>query len=96
MTQSLTQAPPRLNKYSTGTKMSPEKVTATQNQQVTFNVTADKQEEIHLHGYDIKFEVGGAGQTVTHSFKADKTGSFVGSWKNAMKKANEVRPRSTR
>ena|SRR2546429_7556626 len=71
-----TGAPKTLSVNVTGTKMSPEKVTATQNQQVTLNLTADKQEEIHLHGYDIKFEVGGAGQTVTHSFKADKTGSF--------------------
>src|SRR5437879_3203411 len=71
-----TGAPKTLSVNVNGTKMSPDTVTATQNQQITFNVTADKKEEIHLHGYDIKFEVGGAGQTVTHSFKADKTGCF--------------------
>jgi hypothetical protein len=60
----------------TGDKMRPETLSANQNAQVTMHVTADKEEEIHLHGYDIKFEVPGAGQTITHSFKADKTGSF--------------------
>jgi hypothetical protein len=60
----------------TGDKMSPDNLSANQNAQVTMHVTADKKEEIHLHGYDIKFEVPAAGQTVTHSFKADKTGSF--------------------
>jgi FtsP/CotA-like multicopper oxidase with cupredoxin domain len=59
-----------------GSSMTPDKLSAKQNQQLTIHVTADKEEEIHLHGYDIHFEVGGAGQTVTHSFKADKTGNF--------------------
>ena len=68
--------PKTLSVSITGTTMSPNKLGATQNQQITLQVTADKKEEIHLHGYDIHFEVGGAGQTVTHSFKADKTGSF--------------------
>ena len=68
--------PKTLSVSITGSNMSPAKLSASQNQQITFNLTADKKEEIHLHGYDIKFEVGGAGQTVTHSFKADKTGSF--------------------
>ena len=68
--------PRTLSVNITGSNMSPAKLTASQNQQITFNMTADKKEEIHLHGYDIKFEVEGPGQTVTHSFKADKTGSF--------------------
>ena len=68
--------PKTLSVSVTGTSMSPDKLSATQNQQITFQVTADRKEEIHLHGYDIHFEVGGAGETVTHSFKADKTGSF--------------------
>ena len=38
--------------------------------------STDKQEEIHLHGYDIAFEVPSAGGTVSHTFKADKTGDF--------------------
>jgi hypothetical protein len=68
--------PRTLSVTVTGTTMSPNQLAATQNQQITLQVTADRKEEIHLHGYDIHFEVGGAGQTVTHSFKADKTGSF--------------------
>jgi hypothetical protein len=39
-------------------------------------VTADKKEEIHLHGYDIPFEVASDGGKATHTFKADKSGTF--------------------
>ena len=60
----------------TGTTMSPDRISVQQNDTVTLNVTTDKKEEIHLHGYDIKFESEGAGDRVTHTFKADKTGSF--------------------
>jgi hypothetical protein len=73
-----------------GSRMSPDKLGATQNQQITLQVTADKKEEIHLHGYDIHFEVGGAGQTVTHSFKADKTGSFEIEIENTGKPLGEL------
>jgi hypothetical protein len=59
-----------------GDRMTPDTLSAGQNDQLTLHVTADKKEEIHLHGYNIVFEVPAAGQTVTHSFKADKTGSF--------------------
>jgi len=60
----------------TGTTMTPAKITAKQGDTITINVSADKQEEIHLHGYDIAFEVPSAGGTVSHTFKADKTGDF--------------------
>ncbi len=59
-----------------GTTMSPDKISVQQNDMVTMTVTTDKKEEIHLHGYDIKFEVQKPGERVTHTFKADKTGSF--------------------
>jgi len=59
-----------------GTTMSPDNPTVSQNDTVTMTITADKKEEIHLHGYDIPFEVPGPGQSVTHTFKADKSGSF--------------------
>jgi hypothetical protein len=59
-----------------GDGMTPETLSAGQNDQVTLHVTADRKEEIHLHGYDIIFEVPAGGQSATHSFKADKTGSF--------------------
>jgi hypothetical protein len=59
-----------------GTTMTPDRISVQENDRVTLNVTVDKKEEIHLHGYDIKFEATGAGDTVTHTFTADKTGSF--------------------
>jgi len=62
-----------------GTKMTPDNPTANQNDKVTINVTSDTEGEVHLHGYDIPFEVK-AGETVSHTFTADKTGSFVIEW----------------
>jgi nitrous oxide reductase len=57
----------------TGAKtMSPSDLQAHQNDTVTVNVTSDQEGEVHLHEYDIAFEVK-AGQTTTHTFKADKT-----------------------
>ena len=56
--------------------MTPDTPTAKQGDQVTMTITADKKEEIHLHGYDIPFEVPSAGGKVTHTFTADKSGSF--------------------
>jgi hypothetical protein len=43
-----------------------------QNDTVTVNVTSDMDGEVHLHVYDIAFEAK-RGQTVSHTFKADKT-----------------------
>ena len=60
-----------------GSRMTPDRINVHQNDEVTMNVTADKKEEIHLHGYDIAFEVEAAGDTVKHTFKADKTGTFA-------------------
>lgn len=59
----------------TGNAMDPSNPTVKQNDTVTMTVTTDKDEEIHLHGYDIPFECK-AGQPVTRTFKADKTGDF--------------------
>ena len=59
----------------TGTTMTPDSPPAKQNDMLTVNVKTDKEEEIHLHGYDIKF-AGKPNQTVTKTFKADKTGHF--------------------
>jgi hypothetical protein len=58
-----------------GNKMTPDKLSARQDDMVTLRVTADKAETIHLHGYDYKFEMK-PGETQTKTFKADKTGSF--------------------
>ncbi len=59
-----------------GTTMDPEKVTVREGDRVTMNVKIDKKEEVHLHGYDITFEAENAGDTVSKTFTADKTGSF--------------------
>ena len=64
-----------------GTKMIPDAPTANQNDRVTMNVTSDTDGEVHLHGYDIPFEVK-AGQTVSHTFTADKTGRFLIEWES--------------
>ena len=65
-----------INASVSGTTMTPSKITVHDGDKVTMNVTVDKKEEIHLHGYNIPFEGSSAGDKVTHSFTADKTGSF--------------------
>jgi plastocyanin len=55
--------------------MKPAHLTVHEGDQVTFNITADRDSEIHLHGYDLHFE-GRAGEKRTKTFTADKTGSF--------------------
>ena len=55
-----------------GKVMVPSILAAYQNDTVTINVTSDADGEVHLHVYDIAFEAK-AGQTVSHTFKADKT-----------------------
>ena len=57
----------------TGAKtMTPSQLNAHVNDTVTINVTSDMTGEVHLHLYDIPFNAV-AGQTVSHTFKADKT-----------------------
>src|SRR5215471_9818881 len=65
-----------VNASVTGNTMTPSKITVHEGDRVTMHVTVDRKEEIHLHGYDIPFEAQAAGDTVTHVFTADKTGSF--------------------
>lgn len=60
----------------TGSVMHPESPSARQGDQVTMTITADRKEEIHLHGYDIKFEIPAPGGQATHTFSADRSGSF--------------------
>jgi len=60
----------------TGSAMTPDTPAARQGDRVTMTIAADRAEEIHLHGYDIPFEVPTAGGRVTHIFTADKSGSF--------------------
>ena len=62
-----------INVTVTGAKtMSPSELKATQNDKVTINVTSDQEGEVHLHIYDIAFEVK-PGETTSHTFTADKT-----------------------
>jgi FtsP/CotA-like multicopper oxidase with cupredoxin domain len=68
--------PVTINLAVSGTTMTPSDPSAKQGDKVTITVTADKAEEIHLHGYDIHFEVPSAGGSVTHTFTADKSGTF--------------------
>lgn len=62
-----------------GTSMSPGEISAHQGDHVTINVTSDSEGEVHLHEYDIAFDVK-PGQTTTHSFTADKTCSCDIEW----------------
>ncbi len=52
--------------------MSPSSLSAHQNDTITIHITSDTDGEVHLHVYDIAFETK-AGQTVSHTFKADRT-----------------------
>ena len=52
---------------------------AKQGDTITMNVTSDEDGEVHLHVYDLAFEVK-AGQTVSQTFKADKTGACDIEW----------------
>lgn len=60
-------------------KMSPDTLRANQNDTITINIKSDQDGEVHLHGYDIPFSLK-AGQTVSHTFKADKTCTCLLEW----------------
>ncbi len=74
------QGPPpeqRLIQVSvSGAAMSPGRLQANEGDTLTLSVSADKYEEIHLHGYDKHF-FPSPGQPATLTFPADKTGNFV-------------------
>lgn len=61
--------------------MSPDTLTANQNDTVTINVHSDTAGEVHLHEYDIAFNAV-AGQVVSHTFKADITGKHEIEWES--------------
>jgi hypothetical protein len=61
--------------------MTPSTLQAHQNDYITINIASDTDGEVHLHVYDIAFDTK-AGQTVTHSFKADKTCSCDIEWES--------------
>ncbi|HKW73554.1 MAG TPA: hypothetical protein VJQ08_12090 [Candidatus Dormibacteraeota bacterium] len=64
-----------------GSKMQPDNPSAHQDDNVTMNVTSDTEGEVHVHGYDIHFDTK-PGTTVSHTFKADKTGAFEIEWES--------------
>ena len=51
------------------------KMTVAKDTLVTLRVRATHEDEIHVHGYDVEEKIP-KGETVTVSFKADKSGSF--------------------
>jgi heme/copper-type cytochrome/quinol oxidase subunit 2 len=63
------------------TTMTPDLLTANQNDTVTIRVHSDTTGEVHLHEYDISFDAV-AGQVVSHTFKADKTGQHDLEWES--------------
>jgi hypothetical protein len=65
-------------------KMSPDTLSAHQNDNITINVTSDQDGEVHLHQYDIHFEAK-AGQVVSHTFKADNTCTCEIEWESTSK-----------
>jgi len=56
-------------------------ISATQNDNVTINLTSDTTGEVHLHVYDIVFNTI-AGQTVSHTFKAVNTCDCIIEWES--------------
>lgn len=66
----------------TGAKtMKPDTLPARQNDTITINIKSDTDGEVHLHDYDISFEAK-AGQTVSKTFKADKTCTCEIEWES--------------
>lgn len=55
--------------------MNPSEISIGEGDNVTLQINADRQLNLHLHGYDIEKEVE-PGETVTLSLDADKTGRF--------------------
>ena len=64
-----------------GKTMSRSDLSARQNDTVTINLKSDTDGVVHLHGYDIIFNAK-KGQTVSKTFKADKTGQFPIEWES--------------
>ena len=76
-------------KVTSADQMEPSELDARQNDNVTINLRSDTDGEVHLHGYDIAFETK-AGQVVSHTFKADKTGTFEIEWESTSTHLGEL------
>jgi hypothetical protein len=64
-----------------GATMSPSQLSAHQNDNITIYLTSDTAGGVHLHDYDIIFDTK-PGQTVSHTFKADRTCSCDIEWES--------------
>src|ERR1700694_3641047 len=83
--------PVTINVTVTGAKtMSPSDLSAHQNDTVTINITSDTDGEVHLHGYDIIFATK-KGQTVTQTFKADKSGNYPIEWESTSTELGQLK-----
>lgn len=60
----------------TGSTMTPSRLVAYDGDTITMIVSADRTEEIHLHGYDFYFDTQPGAQMVK-TFPADKEGNFT-------------------
>ena len=69
---------------------SPKALTYKQGETVRFRVRSPEDEEVHIHGYDIKRELK-AGQTANVSFKATIDGIFEIEFEDAAKQIAELR-----
>ena len=58
-----------------GGEMSPDEISADENDTVMLRVSTDKPIELHIHGYDVEQEVK-PGREAEVDFKADLTGRF--------------------
>ena len=72
----------------TGDKVT--KIRVTKGDTVRFRVLSPKDEEVHVHGYDLKKDLP-AGQTVSMSFKATIDGIFDIEFEGAGKQIGELR-----
>ena len=72
----------------TGSKI--QKIRVNKGETVRFRVRSAQDEEVHIHGYDIKKDVK-AGQTVKISFKATIDGIFEIEFEGAAKQIAELR-----
>jgi len=59
----------------TGSKSNLGDITAKKGDTINMTVNCDKDEEIHLHGFDYKFECK-VSQPASKTFTADRTGTF--------------------
>ena len=64
---------------SGASRMAPDTLRATADDTVTINVMSDQDGEVHLHVYDIAFELK-RGQITSRTFKADKTCTCLIEW----------------